>query len=307
MVSFALTDVADPRWDDASKSALRCAAWAHLHADPDDRIWALVVTDGPRRLEGMLLSKGPDLRTPPGPFGLRGTEALWAPTLAYLGDLGFRSLYGRVTSTSSPWRAAEPWPPTVSIELPWSIERASGNHRRAVATVERSDVAIDLPRTADWHAVADLVNQTLDRVGAAHRTTAEYLAALAVEDWRTLLFTARIDGRLVGVALFVARAGVADYWLGGWSKAAMDAKAPVALIARALTTLSEQGVERVELGGGAEPGDGLEAWKRRFGGSLSWVGEVGEPLDRPAFDAACTAAGVTDEWVDLFPPWLKES
>ena len=72
-----------------------------------------------------------------------------------------------------------------------------------------------------------------------------------------------------------------------------------------MQALQARGIARVNLGGGVKSGDGLEQFKRRFGGERA-VPMVLKHIYQPhAYAALCEACGVAEGREGFFPPYHR--
>lgn len=111
---------------------------------------------------------------------------------------------------------------------------------------------------------ATAYEQTMRRVAAAQRYFFEtdYLAAALGFERAWLLLARRGDETGAGAIAGVSD-GILHYFLGGTADAAIDASPFKNVVAAMLDLADELGLA-LNLGGGVEPGDGLERFKRGF-------------------------------------------
>jgi hypothetical protein len=110
-----------------------------------------------------------------------------------------------------------------------------------------------------------IYTETMRRTRAAERYffDAAYLDAILSQP-RTRLLTASSEGGEAAAGAIVARSdGLLHYYLGGTADAALDAS-PFKNVVAAMIDLADEEALPLSLGGGVEPGDGLEAFKRGF-------------------------------------------
>lgn len=148
--------------------------------------------------------------------------------------------------------------------------------------------------------------QAMTRLGAAQRfvfgaDTLARLCALETAD-------------LVGVAV---RKNIEMVMLHGRSgrnvefvfSGASDAGQGLATMAlwHAAQFYKAQSMERFHLGGGVRPNDGLDNFKRQFGGDVMQNGGIKLVVDQMLFEDACRASGHDASLDGFFPAYLREA
>ncbi len=145
---------------------------------------------------------------------------------------------------------------------PRLAEQVRRNERRGYAVELREGPAAGEREVAAFHA---LYAETMRRAGAAERYffSAGYLrAVLAFE--RSWLLLARAPGGAVAAGAIAAISdGLLHYYLGGTAGARL-ADSPFKNVVAAMLGLADELGLPLNLGGGLEPGDGLERFKRGF-------------------------------------------
>ena len=113
--------------------------------------------------------------------------------------------------------------------------------------------------------------ETMARTGAAERYLypTSYFGRLLHSE-RSWLLLAERDGKGLAGAIAVASDGYLHYYLGGTADAAL-ADSPMKNLFAAMIDLGGELGLPVSLGGGVEPGDSLDAFKRGFAtGQAPW-------------------------------------
>jgi hypothetical protein len=190
-----------------------------------------------------------------------------------------------------------------SIEELWqamhSAHRYQVRHDEASGTIE-----ILCDEAGLKQALFALYPQTLDRLQASKvyyfgRTTLEALASMK----GALIVGARDADTVQAVSLFLSTPHGADYFLNAATQEGR--KYSRSFVWKAIKELKNRSVPSLNLGGGVRPGDSLEAFKRRFGGS-----PVSGQVLRQVFDPEkYTYLMKYCENVDArgyFPPYWKE-
>ncbi|MSO41315.1 MAG: GNAT family N-acetyltransferase [Solirubrobacterales bacterium] len=204
----------------------------------------------------------PALAAPPDP-----AEVDWSATglvsLFVRDRVGAPSLAGG--TTRSELQIADPsLEPKIRKRL---AEQIAQNARRGWVTAVRAGRAIEEEHVQAFERV---YGETMERVGAAarYRFSREYLAAaLAAE--RAFLVTAThtsppSPGDEVGAAAIMARSdGYLHYFLGGIADFALE-DSPMKNVFAAMISHAGELELPLSLGGGVEPGDSLERFKRGF-------------------------------------------
>ncbi|WP_224250208.1 GNAT family N-acetyltransferase [Hyalangium gracile] len=111
----------------------------------------------------------------------------------------------------------------------------------------------------------ELYRQTMVRDEASSRYffSDAYFESLLCSPAAWLAMTRAPEGHIASAAIGVASDGVLHYYLGGTANADL-ARSPAKNVFVALTELSSQLGLPLNLGGGIQPGDGLEDFKRGF-------------------------------------------
>jgi Acetyltransferase (GNAT) domain len=134
------------------------------------------------------------------------------------------------------------------------------NERLGYATGESGDVA----------AFGELYRQTMVRTEATPRYffDDDYLAAILTADSARLLITHAPDGRAAAGAIVAESDGVLHYFLGGTADGLLE-HSPFKSTVQAMIELAKELDLPLNLGGGLEPGDALEHFKRGFANSTA--------------------------------------
>lgn len=130
------------------------------------------------------------------------------------------------------------------------------------------------------------------------------------ETWRALLDCDEVfllgaqeaDGSLVAASLFALTPYCGEYLFGISDPGRMGYSSN--LIWAAATRLADEGVPLLNLGGGVHPGDGVAAFKARFGGRRLPLGALRQVYQPDTFARLCRQVG-RDPWdrTGFFPPY----
>ncbi len=145
-----------------------------------------------------------------------------------------------------------------------------------------------------------LYKQTLARVGAApvYHFSEETLHALL-----DLPGSVALSVHEEAVILCLSTPHMADYFLSAATEEGR--KYTRVLLWQAMLELKKRGVKSFNLGGGAKPGDALEAFKRRFGGQARPIPVLKQVYDETAFARLCQQAGTAAGTDGYFPPYRR--
>ncbi|MEX5721406.1 hypothetical protein [Geodermatophilus maliterrae] len=181
--------------------------------------------------------------------------------------------------------------------------RLSGNRRRQVRAFETAPARLsaDRERLAEYFLAG--IDDFLRSRGAG------YASLLGGRTWRALLERDEVfvlgveeDGSLVAASVFAHTPYCGEY-LFGISSPAGRAYSAVLVWAAALR-LAESGVPRLNLGGGVRRGDGIAAFKERFGGERLPLGALRQVYRPAAYARLCAAAGRDPgDRTGFFPPY----
>ncbi|WP_192378537.1 GNAT family N-acetyltransferase [Rhodococcus rhodochrous] len=276
------------------------------------------------------------------PYGYSGAYAhpdlsvsevtsLWDRTLEVLREEGVISLFLR----RSPLVNQAPLPalsvlvveahPTYFIDTDdvdtlW--KRMEGRARTAIRKANRTGMSVDIRSVSledlqAGSAFRTIYAQTMAKVNARryYLFDDEYYRILHEKLESSLLIaTVRSgEGEIQAASLFMAHHGVLHYHLSGSSRDGTRAGATSLLLWKLLEHAAHTGARGVFLGGGVQPGDGLERFKRGFGGDQRNYTAAGVIVDDAAYENAVAASarrqGVTvSQLQDLrfFPAYRKE-
>lgn len=192
-------------------------------------------------------------------------EVDWAPT-------GLVSIFGRERLAAEPWLAGARERSRVLVHDPELDRRLRPRLAEQVRANARGGWTVEtIPGPASAAAARDAFaaayEQTMRRADAAERYffAREYFdAVLSFEpSW---LVVARRDGEVGAAAIAAVSDGILHYYLGGTADAAREAS-PFKNVVVAMLDLADELELPLNLGGGVEPGDGLENFKRGFANS----------------------------------------
>ncbi|GAB6097779.1 hypothetical protein JCM14469_40330 [Desulfatiferula olefinivorans] len=181
----------------------------------------------------------------------------------------------------------------------YHLDRVSRHHRYYVRKSARE---VYTQRVAADEHVLDEWCRLYDELIARHRLTGIHAFSREAFDSQlrlpgTRVFTAsRPDGRLVGAQIWYCRGSVAYNHLAAFDRQGYACSASYALYAFAVSALIDEGVKRLDLGGGAgtESGrDGLVAFKKGWATGTIPVYLCGRILNRDAYARLCESVGKT--------------
>jgi hypothetical protein len=179
-------------------------------------------------------------------------------------------------------------------------EQIRRNERRGWrVSVERGGEVRDGARAAFEHAYAETMART--QAAARYLYPSEYFARLLGSERSWLLVAAQDeDAEGVAGAIAVASDGYLHYYLGGTADEAL-ADSPMKNLFAAMIELGGELGLPVSLGGGVEPGDSLDAFKRGFANAEApwYTHEV--ICDPAAYEELTAATGQAPE--GFFPAY----
>jgi hypothetical protein len=178
---------------------------------------------------------------------------------------------------------------------------ASQTIRQKVRGAERMNPVLVEDRTELADGLKRLYPGTMERVGAGRHYgfSAPTLGRWAL-DPTSVVLGARIGDEIGAVSVFCVAGRHAEYHLNASTDAGRELT--TWLIWNAVARLRDRGVASLNLGGGASPGDGVYAYKRRFNGAREDLRAVRQIYDRDEYDRLCRAAGVNPAG-DWFPAY----
>jgi hypothetical protein len=182
---------------------------------------------------------------------------------------GLVSIFGRERLGGAPWLAGGSRRGRVHVHDPAKPRNLRSRLAEQVRANERDGWAIEAtagPATpsADRAAFAAAYEQTMRRAGAAEHyffAPSYFEAVLSFE--RSWLLIARNDDGIGAAAIAAVSDGLLHYFLGGTTDAARAAS-PFKNVVVAMLDLADELGLALNLGGGIEPGDGLDEFKRGF-------------------------------------------
>jgi len=193
-------------------------------------------------------------------------------------------------------RAAGDWP---SKPHRYKIRKA-----RRACQVERLRLADALD---DWTGLYGGLTRR-HGIGGAADFTAAYFRALA-DDPAYQTFAARIDGRIVAMAIWFAHQDFASYHLGASDAAGYAVGASYAIFDAAFEHYAD--AARFDLGGAAglepRPDDGLVRFKRGFSNAAATAYICGQVLDAAAYARLSAPHGPTGFFPAYRAPTVRQS
>lgn len=183
--------------------------------------------------------------------------------------------------------------------------------RKNVKRARREGVRVRAAEsTADARELHRIYELTMDRQGAleSYRLPPEYFASfleLLPDNSRILL--AEHEGRVVAATLYLHDEADVYSYLGGADHAAQRVRPTNAVVFEIIRWARGQGRQRLVLGGGYGPDDGILRFKASFS-PLRAQFHVGKRVRLPdAYAELCSAwrghAGIEGEASDFFPPY----
>ncbi|MEM9520638.1 MAG: GNAT family N-acetyltransferase [Actinomycetota bacterium] len=180
----------------------------------------------------------------------------------------------------------------------------SATHRRKV---RRSRPELSVSALEPTPVIADRWVELYHHLGERHAITGG--AAFSDDGLRAQLvhpdcrcFGAFVGDELVGMVSFMTSGAVAAYHLGAYAQSGYALEAAYAIFPVAFDVLAAEGVELVNLGGGAglsvEEGDGLARFKRGWSTHTGVARVAGRILDPEAFDRLSSSSETT-----FWPPY----
>lgn len=192
------------------------------------------------------------------------------------------------------------------IENLW--QSLSKTHRYEIRKCEASSGLVITKDKSDLEeALQRLYPSTIERVGASsvYNLSSSTLSELCnLPD--SLLVGAGRGGEIEAVSLFLYSATCGEYFINAASPSGRLFSRK--LIWESLCHLSQQGVKWCNLGGGIQPGDSLEQFKRGFGGAEAPLISGRYIADTAEYERLCLkycdpASGETD----FFPPYWRSN
>jgi hypothetical protein len=182
---------------------------------------------------------------------------------------GLVSIFGRERLAADPWLAGASERSRVLVHDPGTPRRLRPRLAEQIRANERDGWSVEaMPGPASTaaarNAFATAYEQTMRRARAAERYFFEpaYFDAVLSFDRSWLIVAGR--GGVVGAAAIAAVSDeVLHYYLGGTADAVREDSPFKNVVAVMLDLADELGLP-LNLGGGVEPGDGLETFKRGF-------------------------------------------
>lgn len=232
------------------------------------------------------------------------TDAAWRAALVELRSRGVLAMFLRQTPLlSAPF---DVWPgqrivsdhPTVLIatsdlENAWS--GLEGRCRTSLRRAEREGYSSTIRPATETDLRPDspfrhLYESAMDRRAASSRyffSDAYYdRLASGLGDDLLLGMTTVAEGDVVAAALFMRCGATLHYHLSGSDPSAGKGGATNQLVWSAIDWSAAHGVERLHLGGGVSPDDGLFKFKKSFGGTLLGYSAHGVVIDESEYELA---------------------
>jgi hypothetical protein len=217
---------------------------------------------------------GSELGDATSPYGYPGGEIEGGPppepAAVDWAAAGLVSIFARERLGGAPWLASARERSAALLHDPARPRRLRGRLAEQIRANERRGWSIEaLPGpatgTEERAAFEHAYEQTMTRAGAAERYffRPEYFRSILGFE-RSWLFLARSPEGVVGAGAIAALSdGLMHYFLGGTADEHMG-DSPFKNVVDAMVELADGLIVPLNLGGGARPGDGLEAFKRGF-------------------------------------------
>lgn len=207
------------------------------------------------------------------PYGYPGglVEGARAPDVAEVdwSATGLVSVFSRERIGAEPWLGNATVRGRVHLHDPVRPRRVRARLAGQVRANERRGWSVETvlgpaAPAADRDGFAVAYEQTMRRAGAARRYffSREYLDAV-LSFQHSWLLVARCSGEVGAAAIAAVSDPVLHYFLGGTTDAAREAS-PFKNVVAAMLELADRLELPLNLGGGIEPGDGLDVFKRGF-------------------------------------------
>ena len=190
----------------------------------------------------------------------------------------------------------------VDPRLPIAPRETHCRHMRRNARlgfVSTVGASCDAPRE-EREGFQSVYRQTMVRDGASHRYffTEAYFEELFASPGTWLATTRAPDGQVASASVIVRSDGLLHYYLGGTADAHL-ARSPAKNVFETMIELCKRVGLPLHLGGGLQPGDGLEDFKRGFANASTRL-HTHEVICEPGVYARLSA-GCSDR--DFFPAY----
>lgn len=149
-----------------------------------------------------------------------------------------------------------------------------------------------------------LYKDTLARVGAASNYffSTETLKAL-VHDVNTIVLGGEIGGKMHAVVIICYSGECAEYFINATDVEGRNLTR--LLLWEGMRKLRSLGIMKFNLGGGAEEGDQLEAYKKRFGGRKAFIPLYRKIVNHDQYGSLCRSYNKDPTDISYFPPYWK--
>ena len=192
----------------------------------------------------------------------------------------------------------------LSLDLPALQARMDQSHRYELRQSLSDGTVLEADKNVLKRVLRDLYGPMIRDKNAAkvYHFSDETLDALSDMEG-SLLVGVRREGKVVSAALFLSTPCAAEYFL----QASAPEGRPYArrLIWAAVEHFKQAGIPILNLGGGIRAGDGLESFKRRFGGTEIRTMVRKQIYDRAKFDALSQRLQVPATTDGYFPAYWK--
>jgi hypothetical protein len=179
----------------------------------------------------------------------------------------------------------------------------SVNRRRELAGFDRDGFRVvdDAPRLGSFFLrhIGDFLSSR--QASSAYDLSSATWQALVEGDQGFLLGAETAAGEVVAACLFASTPYCGEYLFSVTAPGGEGCT--TALLWAGMSRLAAEGVPWFNLGGGVRPGDGIEGYKRRFGGEALPLGALRQVYRPDRFAELCARAGITVEQTPYFPPY----
>lgn len=175
-------------------------------------------------------------------------------------------------------------------------------HRYELKNWEKKPVELIFDKNRIMTILPNLYEQTLARVQANvvyHFSTATLTALL--ENEHAIAIGAAVNNKIEAISVFLYTPYMADYFLNASDEPGRNHTR--GLLWAAIKYLQEKNVKAFNIGGGIKPGDALDDFKRRFGGTSKSSHVLKQIYNPILFDKICQESGVEKKNTNYFPPY----
>ena len=195
----------------------------------------------------------------------------------------------------------------ISVSEETLLRNMAASHRTELKKlVADTSLSVTDDHTTIMPVFIQLYRQTLARVGASatYRFSEQTLQDLCLTS-NALLLACTVSGKVVASTLMLRCGGHAEYFINATQTDGRHLTR--LLIWESIRRLKSLGVSTIHLGGGAEEGDNLEAFKRRLGGTRVVIPAYKSIINSTVYEKLCHAHGYSGSDHSYFPIYWKPS